>query len=157
MHNSIRAIHIITSLLLATMFVACDTANTAYHKYVGINTDGWQNKDTLTFKVDTLRRFGDYTSYLCLRIQPDFPYRFLTLEVEQSNMPKGKVQRRKVTIEVVNKEGERQGTGITYHTHEVPLFTNWMGPGDSVSFKVNHAMARETMPSIMDVGIKLKR
>lgn len=142
---------------LIFLLSSCNTADTAYHHYEQISDEGWQNCDTLTFTVDTIRRYGDYTSYICLRTHPDFPYRFLSLIVEQTNMPKGTKKKRSVRVEIVNKDGAQEGTGITLHTYEVPLFKQWLGPGDSVRIAVKHNMTREQMPGIMNVGVKLER
>ena len=148
-------IFIYCSLLF--LLSSCNTADTAYHRYVQIGDDGWENCDTLVFTVDTIRLFGDYTSYVCLRTHPDFPYRYLSVLVEQTDLRKGVRQKKEVRVEIVNKDGAQEGTGLTFHTYEVPLFKHWMGPGDSVRIAVKHNMTREQMPGIMNVGVKLKR
>ena len=143
------------SLLL--LLSSCNTADTAYHHYEHISDDGWENRDTLVFTVDTIRLYGDYTSYVCLRTHPDFPYRYLSLIVEQTDLRKGVRQKKEVRVEIVNEDGAQEGTGLTFRTYEVPLFKQWLGPGDSVRIAVKHNMTREQMPGIMNVGVKLKR
>lgn len=153
----LTGLHVVMLLMLATLFAACETDDTAYHKYYSIANEGWTNSDTLTFNVDTLRRYGDYTTYLCLRTRHDFPYRYMSVTVDQTVMPKTRRKHREATMEIVNKDGAQEGTGINHRIYEVPLFTEWLGPGDSLRIVVKHNMSRETMPGIIDVGIKLKR
>ena len=155
--RSLICLSLVMLLSLTTLFTACETNDTAYHKYISINGEGWVNSDTLVFRVDTLRRYGDYTTYVCLRTRHDFPYRYLSVIVDQTVMPKTRSKHREVTVEIVNRDGAQEGTGINHRIYEVPLFTEWLGPGDSVRIAIKHNMSRETMPGIIDVGVKLKR
>ena len=148
---------LIMTVCLALSLVACETADTAYHRYQDISEEGWQNRDTLVFHVDTIQRYGDYTSYLCLRTHPDYPYRYLSVTVPQTDTRSRSREQKTIRVEVRGKDGEQKGTGITYYVHEVPLFKHWLEPGDSVTVTVNHNMTREYMPYIMGVGVKLKR
>lgn len=159
MKNSLKyiSLFVIQCLVMAFMLTACDISDTPYHHYTDISEEGWLNRDTLTFKVDTIRKAGDYTTYLCVRTQYEYPYRYLSVIAEQTVMPKGKKQKAVEKLEIVNKEGAQGGTGITYHTYEVPMFDEALAPGDSMRIAVKHNMTRETMPGIISVGIKVKR
>lgn len=160
MRNNILHAWLCAIAVLLASLSSCDTADTAYHHYCDVNQEGWVNRDTLRFSIDTIRRFGDYVTYVCVRTLPDYPYRNLSLTVEQTNITKGKSagkMRKTIKLNVTDKEGIRQGNGITYHTIEVPLYKNWFGPGDSLRVTVSHNMSRESLPGLMAVGIKLKR
>ena len=144
-------------LAVIYMLSACDISDTPYHHYKDISEEGWLNCDTLTFQVDTIRKPGDYITYLCLRTQYEYPYRYLSVIVDQVIMPKGKRQHAVERLEIVDREGVQKGTGITYHTYEVPVFTETLTPGDSMRVAVKHNMTREQMPGIIGVGVKVKR
>lgn len=147
----------IMTICLVFSMTSCETADTAYHSYHDISEEGWQNRDTIVFHIDTIQHYGDYTSYLCLRTHPDYPYRNLSVTVWQMDTRGKSKEKKTVKLEVRDKDGEQRGTGITYYVHEVPLFKRWLEPGDSVMVAVNHNMTREYMPGIMSVGVKLKR
>ncbi|MCR5068392.1 MAG: gliding motility lipoprotein GldH [Prevotella sp.] len=143
------------ALLIMAMAWSC-TADTTYHKYVGVGEEGWSAHDTLVFDIDTLRTNGNFTTYVCLRAKPDFPYRYLSMIVEQTCMLSGNKERKTVRCEVVNSDGVMTGVGITYHTYEIPVFTGTHRPGEHIKVAIKHNMTREYMPGLMDVGVKLK-
>ena len=156
--NSIRNIlygHI-AALAAVCPFVSCST-DTTYHHYEAVRAEGWGKLDTFYFKVDTIVRPGRYTTALCLRTNADYPYRRISARVMQEIKPRHTANARTVSVEIICENGIHDGDGITYYTHEAPVDTLELRPGDSLFVKVAHYMRRETMPGITDVGIKVER
>ncbi len=142
--------------IAAATLTAC-TEGTEYHNYKKISHEGWEQRDTLVFHIDSIKSKGYYHTYLCMRTNPDFPFRYITLIAEQTTLPgkqRGYVRK---TFEVVSKHGTQTGKGLTYHTYEIPVFVEYLENGDSLRIAVRHDMVRESMQGIMDVGIKLKK
>ena len=69
MRNNILHAWLCAIAMLLASLSSCDTADTAYHHYCDVNQEGWVNRDTLRFSVDTIRRFGDYVTYVCVTIR----------------------------------------------------------------------------------------
>lgn len=155
-HDILKRLSLVTLMLILLTTWGC-TSDVAYHQYQKIDDDGWNRRDTLVFKVDSLHQRGNYATYVCLRTNPDFPYRFLSIVAELTVMPSGKTEHETIRCEIVNDEGVQNGVGIAYHTYEIPTFTGTYGDGDSLRIVMRHNMTREYMPGIMDVGVKVSR
>lgn len=138
-----------------TLFVSC-MENVAYHHYEPIPREGWYVRDTVTFHIDTIPATANYTTYLCLRTTPDYPYHNFAAMVTQYIPTQSSLTRKTVSITVKDDDNMTQGQGIIYLTNEIPVTTQRLKPGDSLRIVVQHRMRRETMPGIMDVGIKLQ-
>lgn len=146
-----RHIAVITAVCL---LMSC-AAGTAYHHFEHTEAMGWDKRDTFYFKVDTILHAGNYAVLLCLRADAEYPYRSLSVRMMCEVRPGGTVSAHTVTLDMIRENGTRNGDGITYYTIEMPIDTLFMRPGDSLLMKVAHNMRRETMPGIMDVGVKV--
>lgn len=146
----------IAAIVAICPFMAC-TPNIAYHHYEPVNKEGWDKRDTMYFTVDTILQAADYTTTLCLRTNTAYPYCNFSARVTQEVRHSGKSFTRRMDFNIVRKDGTQMGKGITLFTHEVPIATQHLQPGDTLMVKVGHNMRPETLHGIEDVGIKVTR
>ena len=141
--------------MLLTLAACSDSA--MYYHYEGMQGDGWDKEDTLYFNVDSIRETGVRTISLTMRTTVDYPYKSVTVIVDENVMPGNAKRQFPVTLQVANDKGERNGSdGLTYYTVEKFVTRQQMKQGTSLSFKVHHDMQRLVLPGIKDIGIKIE-
>ena len=93
-----------------------------------------------------------------------YPFMGLTLIVNQSIFPKGKLQgmektEKSDTIQcaLIDKSGATKRQGISYYQYNFPINAYRFASGDSIHITVKHNMKREILPGISDIGIKMNR
>ncbi|MBQ0074392.1 MAG: gliding motility lipoprotein GldH [Prevotella sp.] len=148
--------HIAVSILMAICLFASCSNDTVYHHYENIDAEGWYAMDSITFHVDSVPATGEYITFLCLRMTSKYPYRNFAALVSQYNLPMQQLSRRMVTTTVQSEEGVMQGKGQNLYTYEIPVFKRHINKDDSLRIVVRHRMRRETIPGLMDVGIKIE-
>lgn len=136
------------------LFMSC-TTSTLYHHYEHTADGGWDKRDTLIFKTDTVIHAGEYTTTLCIRTDATYPYRNLSVRATQILEPGGHLSTHTIDMDIRQKNGTQAADGITYYTYEAPIGRVTLRPGDSLTVKVAHNMRRETMPGVTDVGVKV--
>ena len=57
---------------------------------------------------------------------------------------------------IIDSKGNVEGKGVSYYQYDFPLSTLRLEKGDSLALVVRHAMKREILPGISDVGIMLR-
>lgn len=144
------------AMVMAFVLMACNDS-VKYNSYKAIPEEGWGRRDSLVFSVDTISSDGRYTTLLCVRTNSEYPYRYLSLDARVKTFPDNGMTYRTVRMEVKQEDGISLGKGINYHLYEVPVMTQNLRKGDSISVIVRHHMRREYMPGITDVGIKVER
>ena len=146
------------SVLLAAAAVlalgSC-TGNKVYDQYQHTPLAGWEKNDTLTFSVPRLQEQADYSSYLMLRINETFPFMGLTLIVEQKVLPSLETHIDTLRCSLIDKSGNFNGQGVSYHQYRFPVTTMRLCAGDSLQISVRHDMKREILPGISDLGIMI--
>ena len=109
-----------------------------------------------------LKTSGTYEQQLGLRVTGVYPFMGLTLIVNQSIFPKGKVQSMEkieksdtIQCDLIDKSGTTKGQGISYYQYNFPINAYRFASGDSIHITVKHNMKREILPGISDIGIKM--
>ena len=138
------------------MMTAC-IDNTVYHHYEHTPLAGWERNDTLKFLVPHAMQKGQYEEEIGLRINGDYPFLGLRLIVSQTIYPKHQTFTDTLDCEVINKNGNATGKGITMYQYLFHLTTLQLEKGDSLSVSIRHDMKREILPGIADVGVKLSK
>lgn len=140
----------------ALAMTAC-TGNKVYDQYEHTPLAGWEKNDTLTFDVGKTAEAGTYASSLMLRINESFPFMSITLIVEQQVLPSHDMHTDTLHCNLIDKSGNFNGQGISYHQYRFPITTMPLAVGDSLHISVRHDMKREILPGISDVGVMISK
>ncbi|MBQ7511655.1 MAG: gliding motility lipoprotein GldH [Prevotella sp.] len=149
-----RCLYIMT--VAAVLLTACDR-HMVYNHYKHVPMAGWERSDTLSFDVSPMADDGNYQQSLGISISSKFPFRDVTLVVDQSVHPLFRTLRDTIRCTLFDERGNIQGTGIGTYQYLFPLRTLRLHRGDSLHITVHHAMKREALPGIADVGIIMSR
>ena len=142
-------------LAVAIGLASCDR-NTIYYHYEHAPIAGWEKNDSLSFDIPPVSA-GLYREELGLRIDSDYPFMGLSLVIKQTILPSGYVHRDTLNCNLVDKDGNHKGTGISFYQYNVHVNTLRLQEGDSLHITVRHNMKREIMPGVADIGIRLDR
>ena len=137
-------------------FISCDT-NTPYYHYAHTPIDGWEKNDTLRYDVHPLKKGGEHQITVALRLNGAYPFRKLYLIMEQDIYPRLQYKTDTICFDVTSKEGRFTGNGISYYQYTVPVCREHFIENDSIHITIRHAMKRDILPGISDIGIKLER
>ncbi len=148
--------HALYCVCIAMTIMSCDT-KTPYYHYAHTPIDGWEKNDTLRYEVSPLEKGGEYHTSVGLRLNGAYPFRKLYLIMEQEIFPS--LQRRTDTIcfDVTSKEGRFTGNGISYYQYTLPVCKEYFTANDSIHITIRHAMKRDILPGISDIGVRLTR
>ena len=135
---------------------SCDT-RTPYYHYAHTPIDGWEKNDTLRYEVPPLEKGGEYQTYVGLRLNGAYPFRKLYLIMEQDVYPGLQHRTDTICFNVTSLEGRFVGNGISYYQYTLPVSTEYFSEKDSVHITIRHAMKRDILPGISDIGIRLSR
>lgn len=141
---------------VATAFAGCDSG-TVYYQYRHTPVAGWEKNDTLSFNTTPMEVAGRYEECVGLRINNKYPFKSVTLIIEQKVLPQNIVMRDTVDCMLTNSKGTIQGNGFTYFQYMFPLAGISLGKGDSLSINVRHGMRREILSGIEDIGVRISK
>ncbi len=143
-------------LLTITGLTACNP-KTVYHHFEHTTADGWQREDTLYFAVPAITEAGSYNTTLEVRTNNSYPFRNLSLIVIKKKWPEGSMTCDTLACLINDEKGQPLGNGISEYVLPFSVSTETLQPGDSLSFSIYHRMRRETLPGIMDIGIRINK
>ncbi len=154
------------TLMMAIALSGCHR-HTVYNHYVSTKIEEWSQHDTLHFSLRPLRTAGRYESSIGLRTSSDYPFRGLTLIVEQDIIPapadrNGQPSLTRHIVDTLNatlveKDGTQLGKGIGLYQYVYPLRTYQLKKGDSLVFHVHHFMRKQDLMGVADVGVSLEK
>ncbi len=161
--SSLRTLVFITTVALVT--ASCNR-KTIYHHYEHTSVDGWGKDDTLYFTLPPSKQRAVVQRDVELRISGNYPFRGLSLIVEQTTIPAhskaaislqpSHYQRTDtISYELVDQEGNIKGQGISLYQYSFHMTDISLNEGDSLRISIHHAMQRETLPGIADIGLRL--
>ncbi len=152
-------------LTMTVLLTGCHR-KTVYNSYLSTNEKGWGTNDTLFFSVDTMKQSGTYEGFVGLRTTSDYPYRALTLIVEQQIFAAAtsadSVKRAKTFFSdtlyatLTDEDGHNLGKGIGTYQYLFPLRRYELQRGDSLAVCIHHYMRANIITGITDVGVKVK-
>ncbi len=143
--------------LAALALAACHIdRRTIWHQYRPTPAEGLSQLATLLFPLPPIAEPPAAARIIGLRLLPTYPYASLWAVAELTN---GSTTLRRDTVEhlAVTSTGMPLGTGITLQQAEQQACPISLPASDSLCLRVYHAMRREVLPGIADVGIKLIR
>lgn len=141
-------------LTVALVVSGCNR-KTIYHHYEHTSLAGWEKDDTLFFSVELMPQGGSVQRDVELRIADNYPFRSLSLIVEQTTLPSCQTRRDTLDCQFVAHDGKILGQGITLYQYRFQLPDVNVSEGDTLKFSIYHNMRRETLTGIADVGIRL--
>ena len=153
-----RSKHIFHMLILVAGLLACAcNRQKVFSRFEHIPSNDWEKADTIDFYVPSVAGQGTYEEALHLRINNDFPFQSLTLEVIETVYPENRQKRYTKDCPLIDNNGNKKGAGVSLFQYTYPLDALTLNEGDSVHIAVIHCMAREIMQGVTDVGFSLTR
>lgn len=145
---------IITLFTVALTLASCNR-KTIYYHYCHTNIEGWDREDTLTFHTGEIGHEGVMNEKLGIRMNSSYPFKAITIIVEQTVMPHNITFRDTINCPFVDDTGRLKGKGINYYDYKFPLTSIKVDKGDSIRINIFHNMRRENLPGISDIGIHI--
>lgn len=143
-----------SSLLILALASSCQS-RTAYYQYRHTPVQGWEKNDTLAFNIPCVPAAGDYGAEVGVRINNEFPFKALTLIIEQQVLPSGKTFTDTLRCPLISDKGKSLGQGVGSYQYTFPLRRLRLSEGDSLHVVIRHDMMREIMPGVSDIGYEL--
>ena len=143
-----------TILAVALAVAGCDR-KTIYHHYEPTSLSGWEKDDTLFFSMKPATQAVILHRVIELRTDDSYPFRNLSLIVEQTTFPSQLIRRDTLDCQLMTPDGIVLGWGVTLHQYRFRLPDISLTEGDSLCLSIHHNMRRETLPGIADVGIRM--
>ena len=138
----------------AAAVVSCDN-KTVFHSYHHTIITGWEKNDTLSYSIPPLKEPGRYRESVGLRINSAYPFTSITLVIKQDIFPGKRSKTDTIKCQFSDERGYRTSNGVSCYQYDVPLIDIDLRRGDSIQISIQHAMKREMLPGISDVGFKL--
>lgn len=143
-------------ITVALTLVGCNR-NTIYSHYEHTPINGWERVDRLSFDLASVTVGGNYHEEIGLRINKDYPFKGLTLIVEQQVFPSGVSRSDTLTCKLIDDKGIILGEGVSFYQYHFHLCDMPLAKGDSLHVQIRHHMRREILSGISDVGVTLTK
>lgn len=156
MHFRHTILYIMTfaAVIVANVFASC-TTDTVYDTYDHTPLSGWEKNDTLSFDVPKMKQAGVYSQSLGVRMTEIFPFTSVSLIVQQTVYPSGKVVTDTIKCPITDSRGNFLGDGVSAYQYSFPIREISLNKGDSLHISVRHNMKREILPGVSDIGVKI--
>ena len=141
---------------MGMMLVSCDD-RIVFSRYESTPVRGWERNDTLSFNIDPMQETNMYAEEVGLRINGAYPFRGLTLIVEQQTWPSGFMRSDTLSCNLIDEDGTILGEGISFYQYNFPMNNISLSKGDSLHVSIRHNMKREILPGISDIGLTLRK
>ena len=149
-------LYIYIVMCMGMTLMSCDN-NTVFNHYESTPVRGWERNDTLTFNSAPMQETSLYMEDIGVRITGEYPFKGLSLIVEQTVYPSNTMITDTLNCNLVDDIGHAHGKGINHYQYQFPLTTLKLNKGESVHVAIRHCMKREILPGITDIGLKLSR
>lgn len=138
-----------------TFFLVGCHHNDVYHHFETTSFNGWERTDTLYFHVPSAKADAVLHEEVELRINGQYPFMGLCLVVEQTILPSNVRRVDTLNCSLIDHDGHTKGKGINFVQYNFHLTDLGVSEGDSLSIAIHHNMKRETLPGVIDLGMKL--
>lgn len=137
------------ALAVALLAASCGS-RPVYSHFEAVDQQGWDRQDTLRFVIP-LKKAATYDLRIDLRTNSHYPYTQLALNAWLQS--RGQEQRTAIRFDITDADGNIQGrgTGVYQYSAMLPAMTTTRR--DTLTVSVYHAMSREVLPGIVDLGI----
>ncbi len=144
-------------ILFCIIFFSACNEHKVYDKFRETPMSGWEKNDTLKYDVPRVKVGGSYHIGLSMRIGNNFPFKSITLIVEQTIFPSHKKNTKSVKCNVIDNNGRATGRGIGIYQYDFDVTTLNLHANDSLHICIRHNMKREIIPGVSNVGIYVSR
>jgi gliding motility-associated lipoprotein GldH len=119
---------------------------------------GWSASDVKTFRFDITDTLSKHEFFIDLRHDQTYPFSNLYLFVD-FDFPNGRQRRDTVLCELADARGAWLGTGSgPVVDHRIGFLSATAFPlSGAYEISVAHAMRRDPLPGVLDVGFRLER
>lgn len=143
------------TLFTVAMTLASCNRKTIYYHYCHTDIEGWNREDTLTYHTGEIAHNGTLNERLGIRMNSAYPFKAISIIVEQTVMPKNITIKDTINCSFVDDKGQMKGKGVNYYDYKFPLKSIQVNKGDSIRINITHNMRREDVPGISDIGIHI--
>jgi len=147
------AVAFLTALLL---LAGCDKG-TLLHSYQPLKDNCWERRDTITFALPVLTQDDNCSVLIGLRVNNQFPYQELVLQVEQCFQHPTLHQIDTIYYRLTDQGGEFTEEGVNFFQFETQGLHLDLKEGQTGEIRIRHLMNKEEIPGITDVGIHIIR
>lgn len=137
------------------LLTACKR-QTAYFNYEHTPEAGWEKNDVLSFQTAPLEE-GYYHEEIGIRISGAYPFRGLTLIIDQATKDGQELRSDTLNCNLIDKRGYATGRGINEYQYLLPLTTLHVDHDEALHITIRHDMKREILPGITDIGVRLTK
>ena len=143
-------------VLMAVLSCSYESA-TLYHEYQSTKRGGWSATDTLRFQIPRVRETAEYSFSIGMRLHHTFPYKGLWIVSETRLKNPDVVLRDTILFRTTQDDGMPKGKGVNLQQdeQEYAIFELYRGQTGEVCFY--HAMTREVIPAVINVGLKVEQ
>lgn len=129
-----------------------------FEEYRALADYKWPYTDTISYTVPIQDTGKRYNLAVNLRNKINYPYRNIWVLV-QHRAPSGKVSSIKAEFELARKNGEWKGRGLgDLYDHRFPVQKKMqLSEAGDHQFRVVHLMRTDTLPGVMNVGLRITR
>ncbi len=160
LHNS-KLFAAVLALAAACLLTGC-LKDTVFYHYEHTPSAGWEKNDPVEFSTGQMAGSGSYQQQVGLTVSRDYPFRSLTIIVEQRVFHKAagravETLYDRLDCKLMDSNGNMLGDGISQYQYLFPLRTLDAEQGDSIAVSIHHDMKREILPGIINVGMRMSR
>ena len=155
----VNRIRVSLFLVIAILVASCGRNRPAVFSFQPAPGDGWEQTDTLSFSIDTIREGGTYQISIALRTNTATPYPFRTLSLLLTERLSSVPERSKtLSLKLDQEPAALESNGISLQQYIFIADTLHL-PSAPVSGKiqVSHQMQSRQLNGIRDVGIRLEK
>lgn len=155
-NNNMKTKYFLFSIVLCFLF-SCDT-NRIFEKNMAIPEDGWDISNVIKLETDIADISQASNFYVNVRHSEGYPYQNLFLFIT-TNFPDGKKSIDTLECILSDENGNWLGDGLgDIYDNQIPFKKNVIFPqtGKYV-FEITHGMRLETVPLIMDIGLRIEK
>lgn len=144
-------------LLCILLFSSCDSAR-IFEKNQVIPESGWAQSNVIKFDVDIKDPATPANFYINVRNADGYPYGNLYLFIK-TVFPNGKLSNDTLECVLADDKGKWLGSGIgDIYDNQIPFKRNVRFPlAGTYRFEIEQGMRVETIPLIMDVGLRIEK
>ncbi|MBL0327924.1 MAG: gliding motility lipoprotein GldH [Bacteroidetes bacterium] len=147
-----------TLFLLSVMLLASCDGGRIFEKNQEMPQSGWAQSNKITFDVEIKDPATPAHFYVNVRNSEGYPYSNLFLFIK-TVFPNGKFSNDTLECVLADEKGKWLGTGVgDIYDNQIPFKRNVRFPmAGTYRFEIEQGMRSETVPLIMDVGLRIEK
>ena len=149
--------HTASLLLPLLLFLAAGCTEGVSSRFYTMETDGWEQEDTLSFPLDSVTAPGRYALTLTLRLSAARPYPYTDICLLYERLLPSDTASRELSLPLTEGRNDMSGSGVSLYAYDVPLDTLQLREGESGLFRLAHTMRLSPLTGVRDVGLTWRR